>query len=161
MLRDFDDHRLHRRILQAAFKPKALADYTARMNDGVASALGRWRPGRMRFYDAVKQLTLELGATIFMGADPGAEARRVNRAFVAELAAAVAVVRTPLPGNRTWRGLRARAFLLDWLRRRIPNAAPAKETTCSRSSAAPASRTAKTRAGASPTTRSSNTSTSC
>ena len=120
MLRDFDDHRLHRRILQAAFKPKALADYTARMNDGVASALGRWRPGRMRFYDAVKQLTLELGATIFMGADPGAEARRVNRAFVAELAAAVAVVRTPLPGNRTWRGLRARAFLLDWLRRRIP-----------------------------------------
>ena len=120
MLRDFDNHRLHRRIMQTAFKPKALADYTARMNSGIAAALDRWPRGRMRFYDAVKDLTLELGASIFMGMDPGAEARRLNRAFIAELAASVAVVRTPIPGNRTWRGLRARAFLLDWLRRRIP-----------------------------------------
>ena len=78
----------------------------------------------------VKQLTLELGATIFMGADPGAEARRVNRAFVAELAAAVAVVRTPLPGNRTWRGLRGARLPARLVAAAHPrNAAPAKATT--------------------------------
>ena len=120
MLRDFDDHRLHRRIMQAAFKPKALADYVARMNGGIAVALARWPEGRSRFYDAIKDLTLELGASIFMGVDAGDEARRLNRAFIAELAASVAVVRAPFPGNKTWRGLRARAFLLDWLRRQIP-----------------------------------------
>lgn len=120
MLRDFDDHRLHRRIVQAAFKPRALEDYVARMNAGIAAALARWPAGRMRFYDAIKALTLELGAAIFVGVDSGAEARRLNRAFIAEIAASVAVVRTALPGNKTWRGLRARAFLTDYFRRLIP-----------------------------------------
>ena len=121
MLRDFDDHRLHRRIMQAAaFKPKAMADYVDRMNGGIAAALARWPAGRARFYDRVKALTLELGAAIFMGLDAGAEARRLNRAFVAELAATVAVVRAPLPGNAAWRGRRARAFLLGRFRDLIP-----------------------------------------
>ena len=120
MLRDFDDHRLHRRIMQAAFKPRALADYVSRMNAGIAAALERWPAGRMRFYDAAKALTLELGAAIFVGVDSGAEARRLNRAFIAEIAASVAVVRAAVPGGKTWRGLRARAFLTDYFRRLIP-----------------------------------------
>ncbi len=120
MLRDFDDHRLHRRIMQVAFKPRAMADYVTRMNGGIAATLERWPSGELRFYDAIKDLTLELGASIFMGMDTGHEAKRLNRAFITELAAAVAIVRTPLPGNAMWRGLRARAFLLDYFRRLIP-----------------------------------------
>ena len=120
MLRDFDDHRLHRRIMQVAFKPKAMADYVARMNEGIARALARWPDGQLRFYPAIKELTLDLGAAIFLGVGMGAEARRLNRAFVTELAAAVALVRASVPGNTTWRGRRARAFLLDYFHRLIP-----------------------------------------
>ena len=90
--------------------------------------------------------------------DPGAESRRLNRAFVAELAAAVAVVRTPLPGNRTWRGRRARAFLRDWLRRPYPGAGAAlRATTCFRNYASPGWRRTAPTSARSPTTRSSIT----
>jgi len=121
MLRDFDDHRLHRRIMQAAFKPAAMADYMTRMNGGIARTVRGWPTGQqMRFYDAIKDLTLELGAAVFLGLEMGAEAKRVNQAFIDEVAASIAVIRTPWPGNKTWRGVRARAFLLELFRSLIP-----------------------------------------
>jgi len=121
MLRDFDDHRLHRRIMQAAFKPAAMVDYVDRMNGGIDRTLDGWPVDRqMRFYDAIKDLTLELGAAVFLGLEIGEQAKRVNQAFIDEVAASIAIVRTPWPGNRTWRGIRARAFLLDLFRSLIP-----------------------------------------
>ena len=44
----------------------------------------------MQFYPAMKQLTLDLAATSFLGADIGPEVDEINRAFVDMVAAAVA-----------------------------------------------------------------------
>jgi cytochrome P450 len=121
MLRDFDDHRSHRRIMQVAFKPKPMREYMLGLNDGIARSMTAWAPSqRFEFYPAIKNLTLELGASVFLGLQMGDEAARLNQAFVDEVAASVAVIRRPWPGTPMRRGVKARAFLLDYFRNIIP-----------------------------------------
>jgi cytochrome P450 len=121
MLRDFDDHRAHRRVMQVAFKPAPMKDYMHRLNDGIAQALSHWTPSdRFQFYPAIKNLTLDLGASVFLGLDMGDEAARVNQAFIDEVSASIAIIRRPWPGTAMGRGVRARAFLLDYFRDLIP-----------------------------------------
>ena len=117
MLRDFDDHRAHRRVMQAAFKPAPMQDYVSRMNDGIAEAMRRWAATpKFRFYDGIKKLTLDLGASVFLGVDMGPEAQKLNQAFIDEVAASIAVIRRPIPGTQMWRGVKARAFLRAYFR---------------------------------------------
>ena len=121
MLRDFDDHRSHRRIMQVAFKPKPMQDYMLRLNEGIANSLEAWTPSdHFEFYPAIKNLTLELGASVFLGLKMGAEAATLNQAFIDEVAASIAVIRKPWPGTQMRRGVKARAFLLDYFRDLIP-----------------------------------------
>ena len=83
-----------------------------------------WQSGRaaaqFKFYPAVKQLTLDLAATSFLGEELGPELETVKRAFIAMVAASVAVVRVPLPGTRMGRGVRGRALIVDYFNRQIP-----------------------------------------
>jgi len=122
MLRDFDDHRQHRRVMQVAFKPQPMKDYLIRLNDGIAKTLDVWQPSsRFEFYPAIKELTLNLGASAFLGLDMGdTDAARLNQAFVDEVAASVSVIRRPWPGTKMGRGVKARAFLLEYFRDLIP-----------------------------------------
>ncbi len=48
----------------------------------------------------MKQLTLDLAATSFLGADIGPEVDEITRAFVDMVAASVARIRRPLPGTQ-------------------------------------------------------------
>src|SRR5262249_27228328 len=67
MLLDFDEHRLHRRALSVAFKAGAMRSYLAQLNAGIAERIAAWPRGtEMRFYPAIKQLTLDLAATSFL-----------------------------------------------------------------------------------------------
>ena len=50
----------------------------------------------------------------------GADASRINQAFVDEVAASLAILRRPWPGSQMRRGVNARAFLLDYFRELIP-----------------------------------------
>ena len=121
MLRDFEDHRAHRRIMQVAFKPQPMRDYMQHLNQGIAATLQTWAPSeRFEFYPAIKDLTLELGASVFLGLEMGADASRINQAFVDEVAASLAILRRPWPGSQMRRGVNARAFLLDYFRELIP-----------------------------------------
>ena len=121
MLRDFEDHRAHRRIMQVAFKPQPMRDYMQHLNQGIATSLQTWAPSeRFEFYPAIKDLTLELGASVFLGLEMGADASRINQAFVDEVAASLAILRRPWPGSQMRRGVNARAFLLDYFRELIP-----------------------------------------
>ncbi|ANK81965.1 MAG: hypothetical protein TEF_15045 [Rhizobiales bacterium NRL2] len=120
MLRDFDDHRAHRRIMQVAFKPAPMKDYLLRMNGGIRERLDAWeRAPEFLFYPQIKQLTLDLGASVFLGIDAGPEARRINQAFVDEVAASIAVVRKPVPGLKMYKGVKARQFLSELFARLI------------------------------------------
>ena len=78
MLLDFDEHRLHRRALSVAFKSGPMKSYLAELDTGIAARVAQWKaqPGEMLFYPAMKQLTLDLAATSFLGAEIGPGGRR-------------------------------------------------------------------------------------
>lgn len=121
MLRDGDDHRDARRLLQPAFRKEALAQYLERMKPRIAATIADWRrQGALRFYPEIKRLTLALAADVFLGLELEAEVEQVNRDFVDVVEATAAVVRVPLLGRSYARGLRARARLERFLFERIP-----------------------------------------
>jgi cytochrome P450 len=122
MLRDFDEHRLHRRALSFAFKSGPMKSYLAELDKGIAGRVAQWkaRPGEMLFYPAMKQLTLDLAATSFLGADIGPEVDEITRAFVDMVAASVAVIRKPLPGTKMARGVAGRQRIVAYFAEQIP-----------------------------------------
>lgn len=121
MLRDFDNHRFHRRLLQEAFKKPVLEAYAARMNPVFAAGLKRWpQSGYFDFFTTVKSLLLDTATAIFLGEDLGPEADKVNQAFVDVVDASLAVFRVPLPGTTWARGLAGRRFLEQFFASRLP-----------------------------------------
>ncbi|MBL45460.1 cytochrome P450 [Erythrobacter sp. SN021] len=118
MLMDFDHHRADRRALSIAFKPGPMRHYSGALNRGIAKRVTEWGAngsrGGMRFYPAIKELTLDLAADSFIGIPWGAEADRINRAFIDMVQASVAPVRRPLPFTQMKKGVDGRAFLVDY-----------------------------------------------
>jgi cytochrome P450 len=122
MLLDFDEHRLHRRALSVAFKSGPMKSYLADLDKGIAARVARWKskPGEMLLYPAMKQLTLDLAATSFLGAELGREVDDITRAFVDMVAAAVAPIRKPLPGTQMGRGVAGRKRIVAYFSEQIP-----------------------------------------
>jgi cytochrome P450 len=121
MLMDFDHHRMHRKTLSVAFKPAPMKAYLTGLNEGIARTVARWpAEGDMKFYPAIKELTLDLAAGSFLGVPWGPEAREINRAFMDMVLAAVAVVRKPLPFTQMRRGVKGRAYMSAYFAREIP-----------------------------------------
>jgi cytochrome P450 len=120
MLMDFDKHRADRRTLSVAFKPEPMRHYSEQLNRGIARAVTQWAGKPIRFYDAIKQLSLDLAAESFLGMELGPEATRINKAFVDEVQASVAPIRFPLPGTAMYKGVKAREYLIDLFLREIP-----------------------------------------
>lgn len=120
MLMDGEEHRAHRRILASAFKPEPMRRYAEALEDGIAARIGEWRGQTLPFYPAIKQLTLDLAATSFLGLPLGPEAQAINRAFTDMVAASIAPVRVPLPFTRMRKGVEGRRFLVDLFTREVP-----------------------------------------
>jgi cytochrome P450 len=122
MLLDFEEHRLHRRALSVAFKSGPMKSYLAELDTGIAARVAQWKaqPGPMLFYPAMKQLTLDLAATSFLGAGIGPEVDEITRAFVDMVAASVAPIRKPLPGTQMARGVKGRQRIIAYFSRQIP-----------------------------------------
>ncbi|HVS63189.1 MAG TPA: cytochrome P450 [Thermoanaerobaculia bacterium] len=121
MLRDFDEHRLHRRIMQIAFRAEAMRGYLDAMNPRIERGLEAWQgSARLLFYPRIKQLTLDLAAEVFLGMPLGKEADALNRAFVDSVQASIAIVKKPVPPFSYWRGMKGRRLLEDFFRAQIP-----------------------------------------
>ena len=122
MLLDFEEHRLHRRALSVAFKSGPMKSYLASLDSGIAARVAQWKaqPGPMLFYPAMKQLTLDLAATSFLGAEIGPEVDEVTNAFVDMVAASVAVIRKPLPFTQMGRGVKGRERIVAYFSEQIP-----------------------------------------
>jgi cytochrome P450 len=121
LLRDGEEHTQHRKIMHAAFTRPALRRYLERMNPMVARGLDRWRDHGTPFlaFRAFKELTLDIAASIFVGVELGPETSRMNRVFEDLVAASMSRLRLPLPGLEFHRGLKGRAFMIDYFRRLI------------------------------------------
>ena len=110
LLRDFADHRQHRRVMTPLFKPAALRQYLDQMDPIIRESLETWR-GNVDLYRTQKQLTLDIALRVFGGFKPGPISAALNRDLSTVLDNVLA-----LPGVRRWRGLRARDRLRAALR---------------------------------------------
>ena len=119
MAMDNPAHKHHRRIMQGAFKRSAMERYVADMGPVIASVLAGWPDGRMLVFPQVKALTLNIAARVFMGMALGPEADRMNQAFIDTVEASLALIRKPVPPFGMWRGVRARAVLVDLMRSKL------------------------------------------
>lgn len=129
LLMDGEEHMFHRRIMQEAFTRTRLSGYIAHM-DAVATKVvasppnGAWpvNDNRFLFMPAIKELTLDIGAVVFMGHEPGSDHELVTRikgAYETTTRAGGAIIRTPVPPFKWWRGLQARKVLEDYFTQRV------------------------------------------
>ena len=113
MLMDFDHHRIDRRALGIAFKPEPMRSYVHDMNTVFSSSL-KQLSGQITVFPAIKQITLDVAASSFLGVPLGAEADKINTAFVDMVQASVGIIRSPLPGTAMGRGVAGRKYLIDY-----------------------------------------------
>ena len=119
MLMDGNEHRSHRKTLGVAFKPEPMKQYFGDLQAGIARGISAW-PEELKFYPAIKALTLDLAASSFLGIAWGPEAQKINRAFVDMVQAAVGIVRVPIPGSAMFRGWMGRRYMCAFFAREIP-----------------------------------------
>lgn len=119
MLRDFADHRAHRRIMQTAFRTEALRRYLGRMNPLMREGLDAWDE-RLHFYPSIKKLMLDVAADVFLGIPLDERAAALNRAFVDANQASIAVVKKEVPGLSYKRGMDGRRLLESFFFEQLP-----------------------------------------
>lgn len=68
MLMSFDEHLMHRRIMQEAFTRPRLTGYVKQVGPSVRSSVPKWPTGSgVRLYPLLKDLTLNVATDVFMG----------------------------------------------------------------------------------------------
>ena len=118
MLRDFEDHRIHRRLLTGLFKPDALRRYLASMQPIIRRTVSSL-DGEPDAYPLARRLALDIGLQVFADVEPtpGNEAVYRDNMRVID---GVMGSRIPIPGTRRWRALRARDRLRARLLAEVP-----------------------------------------
>jgi cytochrome P450 len=123
IMRDGEDHRLHRRRMLPALRRDALDQHLARMAPRVDAAVDGWvQAGQLDLHDAFRRLTLDLASDVFLGVRETADVEAAHHDFVQLVDASAAILRLPEPWRRHTRygrGLAARARLSAFLRSRI------------------------------------------
>lgn len=120
MLMDFDEHRHHRRIMQAAFTRPRLDGYLDLTRPAVKRELDAWQPApAFPLYTFAKDLLLTLATEVFVGTEAGPETLALERAFEDAVKGGQAVIRANVPGGVWARGLRGRRLLEEHFRREL------------------------------------------
>jgi cytochrome P450 len=116
--RDFDEHRLHRRVFQSAFKFEAMQGYSEGINRIISDSLRSWE-GRdeIVFMPFIKTLLMNVGARIFYGIDDlGEDAARFSQAFNAILEKGMlSLVKKEIPPLNYYHGKKGRHFVYQYL----------------------------------------------
>ncbi len=124
LLMDSDEHMYHRRIMQEAFIRSRLSGYVKHMDSVATAVVADWPAddNRFLFMPAIKDLTLDIGAVVFMGHQPGSDhdlVTKIKAAYETTTRAGGAIIRTPLPPFKWWRGLQARKVLEEYFAERV------------------------------------------
>ena len=113
VMRDFDEHRMHRGIMQSSFKPPAMRAYAKKIQVIVEQAVRRWAAqDSVLFYEEIKRLLLDIAFDVFCWVDDSeSTVPKINKAFADMMEGALGIVRLDAPGFLYHRGLRGRRFL--------------------------------------------------
>jgi cytochrome P450 len=113
LMRDFDEHKFHRRIMQTSFKTDAMRNYVNLMHPIIEREMTRWgQLSAFQFYPNIKTLLLDIGAKVFLGLDmEGAETRALNQSFLDMNEGILALIRKDWPGLKYHKGMNGRRAL--------------------------------------------------
>ena len=115
MLRDFDDHKYHRTLLQDSFRHDAIHGYL----EIIQPIINQWvenlkKAGSFNLYQSVKQLMFDISLSLFFLDVKQDESEKLNKLFMDSIASATSAIRWPLPFTKMKKGLKAREFLLNY-----------------------------------------------
>lgn len=116
--RDFDEHRLHRRLFQTAFKAEAMRGYVGMSNDIVARNLQGWADEEnFCFVPHIQQILMNIGARIFYGVDDlGDDAKKMGDAFVDILSKGMmSLVEIEMPPFKYYYGMKGKKYVANYL----------------------------------------------
>ena len=113
VMRDYDEHRVHRGIMQSSFKPPAMRAYAAKIQAIVETTVQRWAAqDSICFYEEVKRLLLDIAFEVFCRVDDSeSQVPKISRAFTDMMEGALGIVRIDTPGFLYHRGLEGRRYL--------------------------------------------------
>src|SRR5882757_2587738 len=112
LLLDFDEHRLHRSVMQSAFSSPNLKGYLQEMQPMLAGRIANLPAGQVRLGHTFKDISLSMAMEVFVGVKlPQAETDRIIKAFMDCLSSVGAFVRYPIPGGQWARAIAARKEL--------------------------------------------------
>lgn len=122
MLRDFEDHRIHRKAMAGAFKTAPMQSYLKLLDSGIKLRIDEWHKlsQPMLFYPAIKQLTLDLASTSFLGEGLENQSDDIQTAFINMVWAAVSPIRKAIPFTQMRKGVIGRAKIIEIFSKEIP-----------------------------------------
>ena len=122
LMKDFDEHKFHRRIMQTAFKIDAMRTYVDQMQPIIHKQTSQWqRQGDFSFYPNIKTLLLDVGAKVFLGLDmEGAETRTLNQSFLDMNEGVLSLIRKDWPGLLYRKGMNGRRDLEKFFFELVP-----------------------------------------
>ncbi len=122
LVRDFAEHKFHRRIMQTAFKIDAMRTYIDQMQPVIEKRMDDWaEQDEFHFYPNIKTLLLDIGAKVFLGMDlAGPETASLNRNFLEMNEGILAIIRKDWPGLLYRRGMNGRRALEEFFIGLVP-----------------------------------------
>jgi cytochrome P450 len=115
MLRDFDDHKYHRTLLQDSFRHEAIHNYLSIIQPIIDDWIDQIKlKSSFNLYESVKQLMFDISLSLFFLDVKKDESQYLNKLFMDSIASATSAVRWPLPLTQLKKGLKSRAYLLDY-----------------------------------------------
>ncbi|MEH6586313.1 MAG: cytochrome P450 [Halioglobus sp.] len=120
LLKDFSDHRMHRRIMQTAFKNAMLEQYMSQIHDIVRDHLDQWQGQDITFVTSMKDCLLEVGSRIFLGMELGEDSDRINRGFVDMAHGCTTPFRLNIPGTTYYNAIKGYEFMCKRFHEQIP-----------------------------------------
>ena len=122
LMKDFDEHKFHRRIMQTAFKIDAMRTYVDQMQPIIHKQTSQWqRQDDFSFYPNIKTLLLDVGAKVFLGMDmEGAETRSLNQSFLDMNEGVLSLIRKDWPGLLYRKGMNGRRDLEKFFFELVP-----------------------------------------
>lgn len=119
LFQDGSAHAGLRRAINPAFASAQLQQFVSSMDEEIYAQIERWQSGvGSSFVQDVNLMTIRVAARTLLGVQLETEVREVNR-HVINLLRSMASIAPAFPGTQKWRGLRSRAWLQDFFRRRI------------------------------------------
>ena len=113
LMKDFEEHRTHRRIMQNAFKSDAMRIYAEKIQEIVRRSVSQWhKQQNIIFFEEIKGLLLHIAFEVFCRVDQQREEEeKVNQAFIDMMEGTMGVIRKDIPGLLYRRGMNGRRYL--------------------------------------------------